>query len=158
MNYETYKVTDFEFLITINQKKKYYRIFWYPEQKQIRFWAKNERRSVDSLDSFIKSLPNNIWPEPKIRLCSPMEPTFEQKIELLINVLKSRNIKFERQYVRAQGFGENPISYSGKRKSEYDTLYGLTFEYGGRKMIFLASGLHYDDTDSAIEYLKSACV
>ena len=59
MKYEIDKITDFEFLATVSQKKKYYRIFWYPNQKEIRFWGQAERKRVSSLNSFIKELPIN---------------------------------------------------------------------------------------------------
>ena len=60
MKYEIDKITDFEFLVTVSQKrKKYYRVFLYSYQKEIRFWGQSEREKVDSLDSFIRALPIN---------------------------------------------------------------------------------------------------
>ena len=59
MNYKIDKITDFEFLATVLNYKKFYRIFWYPEKKEIRFWGESERTVVENLDLFVKSLPDN---------------------------------------------------------------------------------------------------
>ena len=82
-----------------------------------------------------------------------MEITFEEKLNGLIKTLKEKGIKYQRQYMVKPSLGVAPKSYSGKRKNKSDILYGLTFESNGRKLIFLSSGLHYDDTEAAIEYL-----
>jgi hypothetical protein len=59
MNCKIDKITDFEFLATVLDYKKFYRIFWYPEKKEIRFWGESERTAVKNLGSFIKNLPKN---------------------------------------------------------------------------------------------------
>jgi hypothetical protein len=84
-----------------------------------------------------------------------MEITFEDKVNGLIKTLKEKGIKYERQYMVKPSLVLAYDSYSGKRKNKSDILYGLTFESNGHKLIFLSSGLHYDDTAAAIEYLTN---
>lgn len=85
-----------------------------------------------------------------------MKATFEEKAQTLIDTLKQLNIKFKREYIESRtSTHDTPLSYSGNKQKPSDTLYGISFEHCGRSMIFLESGLHYDNTNLAIEILNN---